>query len=85
MLISKVYYPEEQIVQHFDTPMEDEQVWRTFRERFSELATRGYFQILEEGTMLIGRVPKREKSEGALTMADILSANSEIDDIEWNC
>lgn len=63
MLITKVYYPEEQIVQQFDTPMEDEQVWRTFRERFSELATRSYFQILEEGTMLIGRVSKREKRE----------------------
>lgn len=83
MLISKVYYPEEQIVQHFDTPMEDEQVWRSFRERFSELATRGYFQILEEGTMLIGRVPKREKREGALSMADVLAANADIADIEW--
>lgn len=84
MLISKVYYPEEQIVQHFDTPIEDEQVWRTFRERFSELATRGYFQILEEGTMLIGRIPKREKREGAISASQALSADNPMD-IEWEC
>ncbi|SSY80782.1 hypothetical protein [Alysiella crassa] len=82
MLISKVYYPEEQIVQHLDTPTDSEQVWRTFRERFSELTTRGYFQILEEGTMLIGRVPKREKREGAISAAQALAADNPMD-IEW--
>lgn len=82
MLISKVYYPEEQIVQRLDTPTDSEQVWRTFRERFSELTTRGYFQILEEGTMLIGRVPKREKREGAISAAQALAADNPMD-IEW--